>query len=61
MKPDRTRNLGPHVNPGLPPGVESRAFRVQAPTEVLDAFQRLTPEARGRILGDALRAKVAQP
>lgn len=53
-------NRRDHLNRPAPAGHESRAFRVQAPAELLDAFQRLTPEARGRLITSAMTARVAQ-
>lgn len=53
-------NLRDHLNRPAPAGRESRAFRVQAPAELLDAFQRLTPEARGRLIAAAMTADVAR-
>jgi len=54
------RNLGAHLNRGAPKGHASRAFRVQGPAELLDAFQRLSPAARGRILEDAMTAAIVR-
>lgn len=40
-----------------PEGHASRAFRIMAEADVLDRFARMTPEARGRILTEAMRSE----
>lgn len=54
---DKHSNLGEHAARRLPPGHDTKAFRIAGPAELLIAFGRLTPEARGRVLAIAMRAK----
>lgn len=46
-------NLEPYLNRPLPPGVASRAFRVQTSVEALDRFAALRPDERGDLLTQA--------
>lgn len=47
-------NLGDRIKRQMPPGVESRVYRVQAPTTTLDTWEAMTPKQRGDTIQRAL-------
>lgn len=50
-------NLGDLIKRRMPPGVESRVYRVQAAEPVLDLWEKMTPKERGEVLHEALGGK----
>lgn len=59
MKPRERHRPLPHP-PALPEGWASHPYRVTGPEELLEAFAQLSPEARGRVIAEAMRAEVTR-